>query len=371
VALRHNAIGLSAPVNRPFGLSISTADRPFGSFLSRAPKARGIASTVAHVARRCGFPMLAGLALALLALASPAHALDLSGTITARDHQKSAHGKTKDVTVTWTLPGPLRLGESGRARSDAVPKVQSFSSRWLRTLESGETDCSEQAFVGWAAGAQNPIVHSVFLAMAGRDHLTGRATGTLRLDGVSTGPAALMTTAECGYPPGDPYDARFMGSDAQGDGYHFQETVVGLGNLETIASDGSIRNMAASEYLTPGQVRFELWQGSWRSKGTRTRTGDYFAGIFGVGTRTVTVSWDLRSTTPTGHCIAPKRSLVRGKTVAHVKGLLRRAKLRPGRVLRDSSARAVPRGRVTGLSLRAPHTRAERCGASIPIWVRS
>jgi hypothetical protein len=311
-------------------------------------------------------------AVALLALgwAGPAHALDLSGSITTREVQRSSDGQdVKDVTVVWHLSGPVE-GASGFAEATARPQVVSYHDRTAYTTDLGEPVCHSHEFGGWVEGSQNPVEQRIAFTMASRNHLTRRAPAELRFLG--RGPAGRLLSGDCAGGERSVSDVPFMGSDNQGGEVLglFQRVLIGLGNLETESGGSITQHGPASAYLAPGRVRFRLSQGRWRSVSSVSRTGTYTAGIFGSGTKTVTVSWELRSTTPSKFCAVPARRLVKGKTVGAARRLLSRARLRPGRLIPDWSNRSTRRGRVTGYATGGPVPGAQRCGSRVSIWFR-
>lgn len=171
--------------------------------------------------------------------------------------------------------------------------------------------------------------------MASKNELTRRSPAELRL--LDRGPAALLLSGDCGGGERSVSPVPFVGSDNQGGEVLglYERVVIGLGNLETATSV--------------------------------SRTGRYAAGPFGSGAKTVTVSWNLRSKSPSRFCKVPPRRLVKGKTVGAGRRLLRRAGLRPGGLIADWSARSVRPGRVTGYATGGPVPGARRCGSKVSI----
>lgn len=286
--------------------------------------------------RRILPPLVAAAAGAVLAV--PAQALDLSGTITVRETSTKDIGGSREVTTVWTLTGRL-----ARGRAPATPEVRVYADRTQYTLADGEPVCYQERFDGWVPGPQNPVTQIVAIDLRAKDMLRRRARGIVTL--ADSGPLALTSGGPCGeFLPNDP--ERLVGSSNQGDGI-YRDALMGLGNLE-LRRRNSVGTIGAQEYLAPGLVTFRLAGGRWRADGVRVRSGRYSAGVYGTGARTVRVEWHLRSRNPAAECLLPPRSRVRGRTLAQVRRILRRAGLRPGRPLADPWARA-PRGRVAGL----------------------
>jgi hypothetical protein len=124
---------------------------------------------------------------------------------------------------------------------------------------------------------------------------------------------------------------------------------------------------APGDAVAPGAVTFRLNAGRWGSDGVRVRTGSYRAGILGSGSRTVRVEWHLTSRNPSASCVLPRRSQVRGTTVRAASRLLRRAGLRPGRLIPDPYLPVRP-GRVSALW--GSGLGVAPCGSRVAMWVR-
>lgn len=278
---------------------------------------------------------LAAVATAAL-FAAPAGALDLTGTVTVHEVSTRSIGGTKDVTTVWRLKGRL-LDEGGITVAPAAPDVRAYADRTAYTTADGEPVCSYRTFDGWTPGDQNPVTQDLMLDLRAQNRLTRRSAGFLTFLG--TGPSARMSSASCGAPALAIDAGTLMGTDNQGSGGAYSRALMGVGNLA---------NSSPQRYLAPGRIVFRLVGGRWRADGVRTRTGSYVAGLEGAGTRRVRVEWHLRSRVLSRQCAIPPRSRVRGRTVAQVTRLLRRAGLRPGVRLADESSPA-PRGRVVGL----------------------
>jgi hypothetical protein len=311
------------------------------------------------------------LAIGMLAAgaAAPAHALDLSGTITTREVQRSSDGHdTKDVTVVWHLSGSLSAS-SGFGEATARPEVLSYQDRTAYTTEFGDAVCYSREFGGWVEGAQNPVEQRIAFTMASKNELTRRSPAEVRL--LDRGPAALQLSGDCGGER-SVSTVPFVGSDNQGGEVLglYRRVMIGLGNLETATGRTVTQYGGPSAYLAPGRVSFSLADGWWRSASSVSRTGRYAAGVFGSGTKTVTVSWNLRSKSPSKFCKLPARRLAKGKTVGAARRLLHRAGLRPGGLIADWSARSVRPGRVTGYATGGPVPGAQRCGSKVSIWIR-
>lgn len=305
--------------------------------------------------------LLAWGAAAVVA-ATPAHALDLSGTITAHEVTTSAIGGTKDVTTVWTLRGGL-TGGPGLAIAPATPAVLAFADRTAYTTDLGDPVCYFTTFDGWFPGPQNPVSQDVGLDLRAKDLLTRRATGIIALLGM--GPLAQTSSGSCGEAPQPVDPVTLLASENQSD-MLYRRAVMGVGNLQ-LRSGSATTVLAPGDALAPGTVTFRLRAGRWRADGVRVRTGSYRAGILGSGSRTVRVEWHLTSRSPSASCVLPRRSQVRGKTVAATLKLLRRAGFRPGALIPDPNL-PVRRGRVSalwdsGLGL-AP------CGTRVRMWVR-
>jgi hypothetical protein len=305
-----------------------------------------------------------------LGSAAPAQALDLSGTITTREIQRSSDGHdSKDVTVVWHLSGSLEES-AGFGEVAARPQVVSYHDRTAYTTELGDPVCYSREFGGWVQGAQNPVQQRIAFTMASRNHLTRRSPAELRL--LDRGPAARLLSGDCAGGERSVSEVPFIGSDNQGGEVLglYDRVLIGLGNLETATGREITQHGPASAYLAPGRVSFRLTKGRWRSVSSVSRTGTYAAGIFGSGTKTVTVSWNLRSRTPGKFCTVPRRRLVKGKTVGAARRLLNRAGLRPGGLIPDWSARSIRPGRVTGYATGGPVSGAQRCGSKVSMWFR-
>jgi hypothetical protein len=297
------------------------------------------------------------LAGALVALPAPGPALaveppagDLSGHLTVREVTSDPEqGLAKDVTVRWDLGGPLYA--SGWAyEAAATPSVHGYARRVTYTMESGETVCDEEQFAGWL----RPPDEEVSWDMPKQDRLRNRAVGILRLRSLQS--MAVMTSSDCGGAnPSDPYEVPLI-HDPPGTTVLPPRAVIG---------EGDWSNRAPTAYLAPDRIVMRRERGVWRSTGTQVREAP--AGGADVPKR-ITIAWELSSRRPSRHCALPADRLVRGRTVAHARRVLRRAGLRPGRVAPGFDGR-VRRGRAVGLLAFPERPGAVPCGTAVGIQV--
>lgn len=316
------------------------------------------------VVRASRIQVASGLAAALAAGAlgaSPATALDLSGTVTVHEVTATDGGGSKDVTAVWTLDGPLRQ-RGQEAVAPATPAVLAHAERAVVTAPDGTPSCTQVAAGGWVPGAGNAVTQAFELLLDDKDLLTGRAPGALFLTG--TGPLASRTGGPCGAPAG-PLDPVPLVAPDLHPPLESPPAVIGVGDLLTTEL-GSPARLNPTGYLSPGPITFVRAGGTWRADGVRTRTGTFDEFALGAGTKTVRIEWHLTSRSPSGRCAVPGYGRVRGRTPAQVTRALRRAGLRPGARLRDGFAR-VRAGRVSGVARMGGNA---RCGARIAMYVR-
>ncbi len=269
---------------------------------------------------------------------------DLHGTITLHVQGATPLGHD-DRTFRMTFAGGVESPGTLLAPVD-VTTLDFATSYLVHNPETGENDlCQQETFLGFRDSGLYPAGRGwVAASVPQLDLGKGKATGWL---------SAV---------PGDPYGE--VGYSACGGPIEYTDVKPLVGAEQHIEADSligrGVDHSTQQHIASPDRVYFTYSSGAWRAKGSRTTTdADY-------GTRSVTVSWDVWSTQPSGMCTVPSTKMVRGKTVPAARKVLKKYGYTKSKVSRIAQS-PVKSGRVHGVHSEAD--RAWSCGKKVTMYV--
>ena len=268
---------------------------------------------------------------------------DIHGTITIRVLGDSPSGHS-DQTFQLTFQGGVE--SPGRLLAPVDVATLAFQATYF--VYNPETDrddgCMQDTFLGFRADEEGESARG-WVDVAVPHINKGRRRAAAYLSVVPGAPYGEVGTGECGAALDYSRSAPLVGAVE----YDEADSLVGRG----------IDHQTQQDTVSPRWVKLRFRKGVWRSRGSRTSTeSDY-------GTRSVTVSWDIRSRRPSSACAVPPRRSVRGKSVAHARRMLKKYGFPRTRTVRVQSS--VPRGRVDGIQTWFEPTL--RCGKRVTINV--
>lgn len=291
-------------------------------------------------------------------LTAPAYAIPTPlGSSAGSDLPKDLHG-----TITIHVRGVTPLGSDDRVfQLTFVGGVESpgtllapvdvttlgyAATYQLYNPETGDDDsCRQETFLGFRPGEQTPAGRGWVAASVPHIDLgTGKAVGSLSVI------------------PGEPYGE--VGTSACGGPVEFTDLKPLVGAEQHIEAKSligrGVDQNTQQAVASPELITFTYFNGAWRAKGSRTTSDtDY-------GTRSVTVSWDVWSKEPSTMCTVPTTKMVRGKTVAAARKVLKKYGFTKSRVSRIAQS-PVKSGRVHGVA--SGPERMLGCGKKVTVYV--
>lgn len=282
---------------------------------------------------------------------------NLSGTIHVRESGYMADSmKTSDKSFRVNLPGPMYNMNGGQS-SFAQTQVLSHLERGAYPVEEQSSWCFDNTFAGFVT---DPI-----------SRVQVDADKAYRVNAANVAFMNVRFTQET---PTVRINDKFC------DGAELSRTLPLIDDNDfNDNSTASVFGQDAdpvggpSASLSPGQIAFVRQGSVWRSQGSTTRSFRTDGGDFSFSEdRTVTVTWDLTTSSPTRFCQLPTRKSLKNKSLKTAKKQLKRAGFRAGKVGKVRAS-GVRKGRVSDVAARNyghQNVRTAMCGSKVGIWVK-
>ncbi len=280
--------------------------------------------------------------------AVPAHARpNLHGTVTIEstgsrtfDAGYGAQTERSSGAATFTLPGAIGFRPSNSLVDAAWTSMTTtaVTSYDFAAHNDYQQYCRFEQYAGRMVSTDTLFD----LAPTGQDRYLGRAVvRDLTPSPVATPALAEVRSGECGE-PGEP---------------RTRDVTHRPTNQGSMLAPGC----GSASMRIPSLVLRRGRDGIWRSEGSLSRT------VEGCN-HTITLRWNLRSTRPSDECRLPGVRMVRGRTVAAARTILRRGGFGTSIVVKRRSRLAIPRGRVVTVGAAG---RYDRCGARPVLYVKA